>query len=129
MEKRYYTSTNWGPWMGIGFVLSTIFFGVISNGWLLLFLIFLSFLPAFVVALTLRGYFLIENNQIKYCFDRKKERQVDFAVSLVDVTSVKRVGKSVLISLEKEDDIIKRVHEADKFVHDLVQRNPRIEIV
>lgn len=126
MEKRYYTSTNWGPWLGFGFVFSIIIFGFISNGWLLAVLIFLSFLPAIAIALTLKSYFLVENNQIKYCYDRKKGRETDFAISLVDVTGIQRVGKSVAISFDNEDCIIKRVHEADVFVQDILQRNPRI---
>lgn len=127
MEKRYYTSTNWGPWLGLGFVLSTLIFGFVSNGWLLALLIFLSFLPAIAVVLTLRTYFLLENNQIKYCYNRKGKRETDFAISLVDVTQIQRVGKSVAISYDNEDSIIKRVHEADVFVQDILQRNPRIE--
>lgn len=128
MEKRYYTSINWAPWLGIGFVLSSIFLGLISNVWLLALLIFLSFLPAITVSLTLRGYFLLENNQIKFCYDRKKERETDFAVSLIDVTHIQKVGKSVAISFDKDDIITKRIHNADAFVQEVMQRNPRIEL-
>ncbi len=127
MEKRYYTSTNWGPWLGIGFVLSTLFFGFISNGWLLATLILLSFLPAIVVSLTLKSYFLIENNQIKYCYERKKGREVDSVCNIVDIIRIERAGKSVCISFDNNDDVIKRVHEADVFVQDVLKRNPRIE--
>lgn len=129
MEKRYYTSTNWAPWLGIGFVLSSVFLGFVSNGWLSALLVFLSFLPAIVVSLTLRGYFLLENNQIKFCYDRKKERETDFAISLVDVTHIQKVGKSVAITFDNEDEITKRVHEADAFVQEIMQRNPRIELI
>ena len=127
MEKRYYTSTNWGPWLGIGFVLSVLCFGFVSNGWLSALLIFLCFLPSIAVALTLQSYFVLENNQIKYCYDRKAGRETEFAISLVDVTQIQRVGKSVAISFDNEDRIIKRVHEADVFVEDILRRNPRIE--
>jgi hypothetical protein len=127
MEKRYYTSTNWAPWLGLGFLLSSIFLGFVSNGWLSAFLVFLSFLPAIVVALTLRGYFLIENNQIKFCYDRKKGRQTNFAISIVDVTHVQRIGRSVAITFDTDEEVTKRVYEADKFVEEIMQRNPRIK--
>lgn len=129
MEKRYYTSTNWAPWLGIGFLLSTTLLGFVSNGWLLAALIFLSFLPAMIVALTLRGYFLLENNQIKFCYDRKKGRKTDFAVSLVDVTHIERVGKSVAIYFDKNDEMTKRIHEAEAFVKEIMSRNARIELI
>ena len=129
MEKRYYTSTNWGPWLGTGFILSTIFFGLVSNGWVSALLIFLCFLPAITIALTCKSYFLLENNQIKFCYDRKEGRDTELAINLVDVTHVERVGKSVAIYLDNDDEVIKRVHEADVFVQDILERNPRIEQV
>ncbi len=128
MEKRYYTSTNWAPWLGLGFALSPLVLTFVSLGWLLFVLLFLSFLPAIVVALTLRGYFLLENNQIKYCYDRKKGRDTDIAISLVDITRIKRVGKSVEISFDKDDNITKRIHDTEAFVKDIMERNPRIEL-
>ena len=128
MEKRYYTSTNWGPWLGFGFLLSSLCFSLVSHNWLLVLLILLCFLPAIVVAFTLNSYFLIENNQLKYCYDRKAGRETERTVSLTDVVSIKRVGKSVSIAFDNEEGIIKRVHEADVFVQDMSQRNQRIEI-
>ena len=123
MEKRYYTSTNWGPWLGFGFLLSSLCFSLVSNNWLLVVLILLCFLPAIVVAFTLNGYFLIENNQLKYCYDRKAGRETAMAISLTDVVSIKRVGKSVSIAFDNEEGIIKRIHKADLFVQDIEQRN------
>ena len=129
MEKRYYTSTNWAPWLGIGFLFSTIVLGFVSEGWLLALLMFLSFLPAIAVAFTLKGYFLLENNQIKFCYDRKKERKTDFAISLIDVTHVERVGKSVALYFDKDDEVTKRIHDAEAFVTEIMSRNPRIELI
>ena len=129
MEKRYYTSTNWAPWLGFAFAVSPFFLAFVSNGWLLAFLIFLSFLPAIAVGLTLRGYFLLENNQIKYCYDRKNGCETDIAISLVDVTHIKRVGKSVAISFDRDDEITKRIHDTDAFIKDIMARNPRIELI
>ena len=128
MEKRYYTSTNWAPWLGLGFALSPLVLTFVSLGWLLFVLLFLSFLPAIVVALTLRGYFLLENNQIKYCYDRKSGRDTDIAISLVDITRIKRVGKSVEISFDRDDNITKRIHESEAFIKEIMERNPRIEL-
>ena len=128
MEKRYYTSTNWGPWLGFGFILSSLCFSLVSHSWLLLLLILLSFLPTLAVALTLKSYFLIENNQLKYCYDRKTGRETEMAVSLTDVVSIQRVGKSVSIVFDNEESIIKRIHEADVFVQDIAERNQRIII-
>ena len=129
MEKRFYVSTNWAPWLAVGFVLSTVFFGIVSNGWLLLLLIILSFLPVLVVAVALRGYFILENNQIKFCYDRRMGRSTDYAISLVDVTRLEQVGKSVVISFDRGDEITARIHDAAAFVHEIVQQNPRIECV
>jgi hypothetical protein len=130
MEKRYYTSTNWAPWLGLGFLLSTIFFGIISNGWLLTSLILLSFVPALVVALTLRGFFVLENNQIKFCYERRRGGlETEFAISLVDITAIRRIGKSVEIKFDQEDEIVTRIQKADAFVSEIMQRNPRIELI
>ncbi len=129
MEKRYYTSTNWAPWLGFAFAVSPFFLAFVSNGWLLAFLIFLSFLPALAVGLTLRGYFLLESNQIKYCYDRKSGRETDIAISLIDVIRVQRVGKSVAISFDRDDNITKRIHDTEAFIQDIMARNPRIELV
>ena len=129
MEKRFYTSTNWLPWLGLGFVLSTIALGIVSNGWILLTCIVLSFLPAATVALALRGYFIIENNQLNFRYARRNRERTQFAIGLVDITTVRRVGKSVNISFDKNDDIAVRIHEAEAFVNVLQQQNPRIELV
>jgi hypothetical protein len=128
MEKRYYTSTNWAPWLGFGFVMSSFAMAFVSNAWLSALLVLLSFLPAIAVRLTLKAYFLLENNQVKFCYDRKKERETNFAINIVDITHLKRIGKSVAIYTET-DDVIKRVHDARTFVEDIKQRNPRIELV
>ena len=128
MEKRYYTSTNWAPWLGLGFALSPLVLTFVSLGWILFLLLFLSFLPAIVVALTLRGYFLLENNQIKYCYNHKNESHPDFAISLMDITRIKRVGKSVEISFDREETITKRIHDTEAFIQDIMERNPRIEL-
>ncbi len=129
MEKRYYTSTNWAPWFGFAFAVSPFFLAFVSNGWLLAVLIFLSFLPALAVGLTLRGYFLLENNQIKYCYDRKGGRDTDIAISLIDVNRIQRVGKSVAISFDRDVEITKRIHDTETFIKDILAKNPRIELV
>ncbi len=128
MERRYYTSTNWAPWLGLGFALSPLVLTFVSLGWILFLLLFLSFFPAIVVALTLKGYFLLENNQIKYCYARKKGRDTDIAINLVDITHIKRVGKSIQISFDKDDILTKRIHDTEAFIQDIMERNPRIEL-
>ena len=127
MDKQYKISTNWSPWLGLGFLLSTFFFGIVSNGWLLFFLILLGFLPAILVALALRSYIIIDNNQVKHCYDRKNGRQTDSVINIVDITAVERVGKSIIFHLDKDDDITVRVSLANELVQDLLARNPRIE--
>jgi hypothetical protein len=129
MEKKFYTSTNWAPWLGVGFAFSTLFFGMISHTGLLAFLVFLSFLPALVVALTLRGYFLLEDYQIKFCYDRPRGRETAYAISLADILQVHRVGKSVSIRFDKNDEINTRLSQAETFVQEIAQKNPRIEIL
>jgi hypothetical protein len=129
MENKFYTSTNWAPWLGLGFLLSTIFFGTINDTWLMVLLVILSFLPALMVKLTLKGYFLVNNFQVKYCYDRQHERSVSFSIPIVDIISVKRIGKSVLINHTVDKTSYTRVHEAETFVNLLLKYNPRITIL
>lgn len=127
MDKQYKISTNWSPWLALGFLLSTFFFGFVSNGWLLFFLIVLSFSPAILVALALRSYVIVDNNQVKHCYDRKNGRQTDSAINIVDITAIERVGKSIIFHLDNDNDVTMRVSRANELVQDLVARNPRIE--
>ena len=127
MEKQYQLSTNWSPWLALGFLLSTVFFGVVSNSWLLFLLILLSFLPAIIVALALRGYIILDNNQIKTCYDRRNGRETTSALNIADITSIERVGKSVVFHLDNDEDVTMRVSWANQLVQDIVAQNPRIE--
>ena len=127
MEKQYKLSTNWLPWLGFGFLLSTVFFGFLSNGWLLFVLILLSFMPAIVVALALNGYVLLDNNQIKICYDRKNGRETTSALNIVDITSIERVGKSIVFHLDNAEEVAIRVSWANLLVQDIVAQNPRIQ--
>ena len=127
MDKQYKISTNWSPWLGLGFLLTTFFFGIVSNGWLLFFLIVLSFLPAILVALALRSYIIIDNNQVKHCYDRKNGPETDSAINIVDITAIERVGKSIIFHLDKDEDVTMRVSGANELVQELLNRNPRIE--
>jgi hypothetical protein len=127
MEKQYKISTNWSPWLGLGFMLSTLFFGIISNGWLLFFSIVLSFLPAIVVALALRGYVVLDNNQIKLCYDRKGGRETTSVINIVDITVIERIGKSIVFHLDNDDEVAMRVSWANQLVQDILAQNPRIE--
>jgi hypothetical protein len=128
MEKQYKLSTNWAPWLALGFLLSYLFFGLISNGWLLVFLIFLSFLPAILVALVLRGYVVLENNQLKTCYDRKAGRETTSELNIADVKSIERVGKSLIFHLDNDEDVTMRVSWANQLVEDIAAQNSRIEV-
>jgi hypothetical protein len=128
MEKQYKLSTNWAPWLALGFLLSYLFFGLISNGWLLVFLIFLSFLPAILVSLVLRGYVVLENNQLKICYDRKAGRETTSTLNIADVKSIERVGKSLIFHLDNDEDVTMRVSWANQLVEDIAAQNPRIEV-
>jgi hypothetical protein len=127
MKKQYKISTNWLPWLGFGFLLSTVFLGFVSNSWLLFLLIILSFMPAIVVALALKGYVLLENNQIKTCYDRKIGREVTSSLNVVDITSIERVGKSLVFHLDNDEDVTMRVSWANILAQEIVEQNPRIE--
>jgi hypothetical protein len=129
MEKKYDTSTNWAPWLGISFILSTIFFGIVNNVWVLIALLLLSFLPPLIVALTLRGYFIIENNQLKYFYKRRKERKARFIINLMDINEIRRVGKSVFIYHGNDNQFIRRVHDSNGLVKDIMQRNSNIKLI
>ena len=126
MDTKFYTSTNWAPWLGLGFVLSSIFFGTVSNNWLLSFLVFLSFLPAIIVAFTLRGYYLVDNLQVKYCYNRKSGRKTSFSIPISDITHVKRVGKTVVLHYDRGEVYNTRIHQAEAFVAALLKYNPKI---
>jgi hypothetical protein len=127
MEKQYKLSTNWLPWLGFGFLLSTVFFGFVSNGWVLFLLILLSFMPAIVVALALKGYVLMENNQLKVCYDRRSGRETTSALNIVDITSIERVGKSLVFHLDNGEEETMRVSWANLLVQEILEQNPRIE--
>jgi hypothetical protein len=127
MKVKYYTSTNWAPWLGFAFLLSTFFFSAISNGFLMALLILLSFLPAAVVYLTLRGYFVVDNFQIKYCYGYKSGATTSFSIPLSDIKAIENIGKAVAIYTEKGDTYHNRVHDAPAFVEAILKYNPRIE--
>jgi hypothetical protein len=130
MNKTYPTSTNWAPWLAIAFILSGIFFGMVSDWRWLVLLLLLSFFPTLIVALTLRGYFMIDNNQLKYFYRRRKNEKPRFAVSLVDIYSIRRVGKSVIIHYgEGDDHFMRRVHDAAGLTDELTKLNPAIKLV
>jgi hypothetical protein len=99
----------------------------VSNGWLLFFLILMSFLPAIIVALALRSYVVIDNNQVKQCYDRKNGPETALAINVVDITAIERVGKSIIFHLDRDEDVTMRVSYANELVQDLLNRNPRIE--
>jgi hypothetical protein len=128
MENKFYTSTNWAPWLGLGFLLSTIFFSSISETWLMIALVIFSFLPAFIVRLTLRGYYQMDNFLLRYAYDRKEGRKVSFSIPMMDIQSVKKAGKSLQITHTKNIVLNTRVHDAETFVGLLLKYNPRIKL-
>lgn len=128
MNTKFYTSTNWLPWLLIGMVLSSIFFSLISEMWLLVFLILISFLPMFIVRLTLSSYFLVDNFEVKYCYDRRAGRNTSFSIPISDIESVQRIGKSVVLNYNNGEVFNTRVHEATAFVTELKKYNPDIEL-
>jgi hypothetical protein len=127
MEKKFYTSTNWAPWLGFGFLLSTFFFSYITDTWLMILLVVLGFLPAFIVHLTLRGYFVMDNFLLRFCYDRKEGRGVSYSIPILDILSVKRIGKSIEIQHTKDKILYTRVHDSEAFVNQLLKYNPRIK--
>lgn len=129
MENKFYTSTNWAPWLGLGFLLSMLIFGTVSSVWLMCVLVILSFLPALIVRLTLKGYFVVDNFQVKYCYDRKNGRGTSFSIPMSDIQEVKRVGKSTLIQYDRGKTLHTRVHESEAFVNLLLKYNPRINLL
>lgn len=128
MNTKFYTSTNWLPWLLIAMILSSVFFGLVSETWLLLVLIALSFLPMMIVKLTLSSYFLVDNFEVKYCYDRKAGRNTSFSIPISDIQSVQRLGKSVVLHYNKGEVFNTRVHESEAFVAELTKYNPDIEV-
>lgn len=128
MNTKFYTSTNWLPWLLIGMVLSSIFFSLISEMWILVLLILISFLPMLIVRLTLSSYFLVDNFEVKYCYDRRAGRSTSFSIPISDIESVQRIGKSVVLNYNNGEVFNTRVHEAAAFVTELKKYNPDIEL-
>jgi predicted membrane protein len=128
MEKKFYTSTNWLPWLGGGFLLSIFLFSYISNWYLLVFLLILVFLPAIAVRLTLKSYFFIEGNKVKLYYDRKEKKDVSVEIPLLQISEVRRVGKSVVIYYGSGNEMSSRIHEAKDFVELMMKYNPQIKL-
>jgi hypothetical protein len=129
MEKKFHTSTNWAPWLGFGFLLSMVIFSYINATWLMILLAVLSFLPALIVRLTLKGYFVMDNFLLRYAYDCKEERQVSYSIPMLDILSVRRIGKSIEILHTKDKLLYIRVHDAETFVNQLLKYNPRITLL
>jgi hypothetical protein len=129
MEKKFYTSTNWLPWLGGGFLLSIFLFSYISNWFLLVFLLILTFLPALAVRLTLKGYFVIEGNKVKLCYDHKDKKSISTEIPLLQISEVRRVGKSVVIYYGSGNECSSRIHEAKDFVELMLKYNPQIKML
>lgn len=128
MDTKFYTSTNWAPWLGLGFGLSIFFLGIVSDTWTLALLVFLSFLPSLIVAFTLRGYYLVDNIQVKYCYDRWKSTRLSFSIPITEIKGIKRIGKTVVIYYSKEGVYNTRIHESEAFVAALLKYNPSINV-
>ncbi len=129
MDTKFYTSTNWAPWLGGAFLITTLIFGFVSNPWVLAILVILCFLPALVVSLTLKGYFVVDNLSVKYCYDRKNGVKTNFTIPLNDISKVKRIGKSVVIYYNRGESYSSRVHQSEDFVNTLTRLNPHIKVV
>jgi hypothetical protein len=129
MEKKFHTSTNWAPWLGFGFLLSMVIFSYINATSLVVMLVVLSFLPALIVRLTLRGYFVMDNFLLRYAYDRKEEKHISYSIPMLDILSVKRIGRSIEIQHTKNKVLYTRVYDAETFVNQLLKYNPRITLL
>jgi hypothetical protein len=127
MERKFFTTTNWAPWLGVAFLVSPLIFGAVKSWYILIPLLILCFLPAIIVALTLRGYLIIEANKVKYCYDRKGVRELSTEIPLLHITDVQQVGKSVIIHYDKENTFGCRLQNAPEFVELLLKYNPQIK--
>ena len=132
-NKNFYTTTNWTPWLAIGIFLSSFFFSIISNPWLLVALIFLCFLPALIVAFALKTYFLIQGNKLFLYYDRPPnnfgELEEELSINLEDIEVVRQIGKSVVIKLNTGETVARRIKDAKEFVTILTENNSSISVV
>ena len=132
-NKKFYTTTNWTPWLAIGIFLSSFFFSIVSNPWILVALIFLCFLPALIVAFALRTYFLIEDNRLFLYYDRPPnsfgELEEVLSVNLEDIEVVRQIGKSVVMKFNTGETIARRIKAAKEFVTILTENNSSISVV
>ena len=132
-DKKFYTTTNWTPWLAIGIFLSSFFFSIVSNPWMLTILIFSCFLPALIVAFALKTYFLIENNVLNLYYDRPNggydTPEEELSIDIKDIRVVRKVGKSVVLKLSTSKSVARRVKNADEFVGILAENSPSISIV
>ena len=132
-DKKFYTSTNWTPWLALGIFLSSFFFSIVSNPIILALLIFLCFLPALIVAFALKTYFLIENNQVNLYYDRPNggydTPEEELSINIEDIEVVRKVGKYVVFKLNTGESFARRVKKTDEFVRILAENKPSISVV
>ncbi len=132
-DKKFYTITNWAPWLGLGILLSSFFFSIVSNPLLLILLIFLCFLPALIVAFSLKTYFFVENQQLNLYYDRPNggydTPEEEFSVNLEDIEVIRKIGRSVVLKLTSGDAIARRVKNADALVKIITDLRPAISVI
>ncbi len=132
-DKKFYTTTNWAPWLGIGILLSSFFFSIVSNPVMLVGLIFLSFLPSIVVALSLKTYFVVEDQQVNLYYDRPSDGydtpEEALSVNIEDIDVIRKIGKSVILKLNSGEVFARRVKNADAFVQTLSDKRAAISVV
>ena len=133
MNKKFYTTTNWTPWLAIGIFLSSFFFSIVSNPWILIMLIFLCFLPALIVAFALKTYFFIQDNKLFLYYDRPPnsfdELKEELSFNLEDIEGIRQIGKSVVMKLNTGETVARRIKEAKEFVTILTENNSSISVV
>jgi len=130
MNEKYYHSINWAPWLGFAFLLTGFFFSTISNNYLLAFLIALSFTPALTVLFLLRRYsvFTTEHFLTDY-YKRATGDAILETVNLLDVQTVRWIGKSVLLIQSDGTTKAQRFKKSEAFIDQLRKISPNVSII
>lgn len=130
MREKYYHSVNWAPWIGFAFLLTGFFFSTISNNYLLALLIVLSFLPALAVFFLLRRYsvFTTEHFLTDY-YKRATGDAILETINLLDVQTVRWIGKSVILIQTNGTIKAQRLKKSDAFIAQLQKIAPNVSVI
>jgi hypothetical protein len=128
--ERFAAATNYAPWLGIGFLLSTLFFGIVSNGWLLFGLILLSFIPCLALYFSARGFYTIEDGILKHGYLRGKSTvEVIGKLNLSEIENIKFAGRAMELTDKNGGTYPFLVRNSQTLLEAILKTNPDIKVI